>query len=74
MYVTGAIPIGVPGCPEFADWMASMHSVRIVEMHRPSSSVAVPVVVVVISPPPRFTSTRQPGVVPAPDVVHKVVG
>ena len=30
VYVTGAMPIGVPGCPEFAASIASMQSVRIV--------------------------------------------
>src|SRR6266496_3737783 len=32
------MPIGVPGWPEFAFWTASMASVRIVLMHRRSSS------------------------------------
>jgi hypothetical protein len=47
VYVTGAIPIGVPGCPEFAAWIASMQSVRIVLTERPSRSVAVSVTVVI---------------------------
>jgi hypothetical protein len=29
-YATGAIAMGVPGCPEFADWTASMERVRMV--------------------------------------------
>src|ERR1700761_7529135 len=33
VYATGAIAIGVPGCPELAACTASMASVRIVLMH-----------------------------------------
>src|SRR4029077_580742 len=32
----GARAIGVPGCPDFACWTASIASVRIVSMHRAS--------------------------------------
>ena len=57
VYATGAIPIGVPGCPEFAAWTASMQSVRIVVMHRSSSSVAVLVVIVILNHLP-FSSSQ----------------
>ena len=36
MYAIGAAPSGIPGCPEFAFWTASIESVRIVLMHRSS--------------------------------------
>ncbi|GAA0670380.1 hypothetical protein GCM10009548_44020 [Streptomyces malaysiensis subsp. malaysiensis] len=39
MYATGAIPIGVPGWPEFAFWTASMHSPRMVFTDSVSRSV-----------------------------------
>src|SRR5581483_11473712 len=32
-YATGARAIGVPGCPEWASWTASIDNVRIVLMH-----------------------------------------
>src|SRR5215469_16568236 len=41
VYATGAIPIGVPGCPELAFWTASMHRPRIVLMDSVSRSVVV---------------------------------
>jgi hypothetical protein len=65
VYVTGAIPIGVPGCPESAAWIASMQSVRIVAMHRPSISVAVPVVVVISNRLPLACQTPTPVAVAA---------
>src|SRR5258705_5654334 len=40
-YATGAIAIGVPGCPEFACCTASIASVRIVFTQRVSSEVSV---------------------------------
>jgi hypothetical protein len=33
-----AVPIGKPGCPEFAFWTASADRMRMVLMHRCSSS------------------------------------
>jgi hypothetical protein len=38
VYPTGAVAIGVPGCPEFAYWTASMHRVRIVAIASRSGS------------------------------------
>src|SRR5208282_762445 len=32
VYATGAMPMGVPGCPESAAWIASMAKVRMVLM------------------------------------------
>jgi hypothetical protein len=40
-YATGAMAMGVPGCPELACWMASIASVRMVLMLRVSTSVVV---------------------------------
>src|SRR2546425_4017960 len=40
-YATGAIAMGVPGCPEFACCTASIASVRIVFTQRVSSEVSV---------------------------------
>jgi hypothetical protein len=39
--MTGAIAMGVPGCPELAFWTASIANVRIVFMHSPSRVVSV---------------------------------
>src|SRR3954449_9523650 len=41
VYATGARAIGVPGCPEFAFWIASIDSVRIVLMQSWSMSVSM---------------------------------
>src|SRR5499425_155030 len=55
-YTVGDIPMGVPGCPEFACWIASMASVRMVLMQ--SSSVSSTVCVVDISVPAFFRTSR----------------
>src|SRR5882762_9561819 len=48
------MPIGVPGCPEFACCTASIESVRIVLMQSVSSCCALAVVTVAIVPPPKL--------------------
>src|SRR6516164_6545727 len=46
-YATGAAPSGIPGCPEFAFWTASIDSVRMVLMQSSSSGSNV----VLMAPP-----------------------
>src|ERR1700719_4722310 len=48
------MPIGVPGCPEFACCTASIESVRIVLMQSASNCCALAVVTVAIVPPPKL--------------------
>ena len=51
--MTGAIAMGVPGCPEFAFWTPSIDNVRMVFMHSPSRVVSI-----AIYTPPLMTEIK----------------